>query len=167
MITVDAYPLAISLIPRYDLCLYEEVELEVVNAAPVQELIYDWWPDTLFGDPPYGPVEVVSPGEDTEVSVAVTNQYGCEDTLTTFIHVIDVYTGLFASAEPDTVFRNSGETSQLTTIDIPDYIYYWEPDATLSDPSIFNPIASPPNAASRSFSYPRALRPMAMATTMF
>ncbi len=143
MLTVDAYPLAVSLNAWYDLCLYEEVELEVVNAAPVQELIYDWWPDTLFGNPPYGAVEVVSPAEDTEVSVAVTNQYGCKDTLTTFINVVDVYTGLFAEAEPDTIFQNSGETSQLTTVDIPDYIYYWEPDATLSDPGIFNPVASP------------------------
>ena len=143
MVTVDAYPLAISLQSWYDLCLYEEVELEVVNEAPVQELTYVWSPDTLFGIPPYGAVETVAPLEDTEVSVVVTNQYGCEDTLTTFINVVDVYTGLFADAEPDTIFQNSGETSQLTTVEIPDYIYYWEPASTLSDPNIFNPIASP------------------------
>jgi len=143
MVTIEAYPLALNLTEYTDLCLYEAATLEVLNADPTQMLDFQWAPDSLV-TPPSGSAAVsVAPSGDTQISVIVTNQYGCTDTLYSFINVIDVYTGLFAEAEPDTLFANSGETSQLSTVNNPDYIYYWDPEFTLTDPTIYNPVASP------------------------
>ncbi len=143
MVTIHAYPLAIDLDNYIDLCLYEKATLEVTNADPTQILEYQWSPDSLVMPPTGSGTVMVSPSTDTEISVIVNNQYGCTDTLYSFINVIDVYTGLFAEADPDTLFANSGETSQLTTIERADYIYYWSPEHSLSDPTIFNPVALP------------------------
>ncbi len=144
-ITLYSYPLQLSLAPQYNFCNYEDFWIEVVNNDPNQELTYVWEPDSVLLPPLDSSAVFVDTDQDVQISVTVTNQYGCDTTLYTQLHIVNVGQGLFADAEPDTILLGSGETSQLTVtaVDIPGYQYLWEPPATLSDPTIFNPVASP------------------------
>lgn len=143
-VSIDAFPIDISTIPQYDLCLNEELVIGVINNAPDQELIYNWGPDQVIVEGGDTPTPTVNPTVPTTFSVIVQNQYGCLDTAYTFVNVIDILTGLFAEADPDTVLFNSGETSQLTTVQDNDYSYFWWPDSSIiTSNSIYNPVANP------------------------
>ena len=137
------YPLQVSLAPEYNFCDYDDFWVQVINGDPDQELTYLWSPDSVLLPPLDSSAVYVDADGDVQLSVLVTNQYGCDTTLYTQVHFIHVGLGLFAEAEPDTILLGSGETSQLTTVDLPGYQYDWMPPFTLSDPTIYNPVASP------------------------
>ena len=142
-VLINAFPLDFYLQPDYDLCINQELEIEVINNAGDQILTYLWGPsgEIIMGGT--SAVATVSPQDTSIYFVTVTNQYGCEGMDTTQVNVIDMGVGLFALAEPDTIILNSGMVSYLTTIDFPGYDYTWSPAESLDYADIFNPIASP------------------------
>ena len=143
IVTINSYPVDIELESLYQLCLFEEVELEVINNALDQTLTYDWDPTAAIVTGNGTATPIVNPEISTNYTVIVTNQFNCMDTANAFVQVIDVQTDFFATADPDTIILNSGQMSQLTTNDSLNYTYIWEPAESLSDNTIFNPIASP------------------------
>ncbi|MCB0640653.1 MAG: PKD domain-containing protein [Phaeodactylibacter sp.] len=143
VVTINSFPIDIELDPLYQLCLFDEVQLEVINNALDQILIYTWDPINAIVSGGATGTPIVDPQISTNYTVEVVNQYGCIDTAKTFVQVIDVETALFAQADPDTIILDSGQFSQLTTNDSLNYSYIWEPAGSLSDNTIFNPIASP------------------------
>ncbi|MCB9282818.1 MAG: gliding motility-associated C-terminal domain-containing protein [Lewinellaceae bacterium] len=143
-VEVNSFPIDISTIPQYDLCLNEELVIGVINNAPDQDLSYLWSPDSLIVDGGNTATPTVNPTQSTTFTVVVENQYGCVDSASTFVNVIDIITSLYAEADPDTILYNSGITSQLETINNPDYSYLWWPDGSiLTSPAIYNPVAEP------------------------
>lgn len=65
----------------------------------------------------------------------------CADTFFRQIHLLETVGSLSISASPEEIMAD--ESSQLFA-DFPDAVsYHWTPEATLSDPDIFDPAASP------------------------
>ena len=144
MVEVNSFPIDISTIPQYDLCLNEELVIGVINNAPDQDLTYLWSPDSLIVEGGNTATPTVNPTQSATFIVVAENQYGCVDSASTFVNVIDIITSLYAEADPDTILFNSGVTSQLETIFNPDYTYLWWPDESLlTSNSIYNPVAEP------------------------
>jgi len=142
-VQINAFPIDISALPQYDLCIGEDMTIEVINNAPDQTLTYDWQPVDAILEGGNTATPLVNPLASATFTVVVENQYGCVDSASTFVNVVDVLTGLFATADPDTIYFNSGVPSQLETIWNEDYAYNWWPDESLSDATIFNPLATP------------------------
>jgi len=142
-VQINAFPIDISALPQYDLCIGEDMTIEVINNAPDQTLTYDWQPVDAILEGGNTATPLVNPMASTTFTVVVENQYGCVDSASTFVNVVDVLTGLFATADPDSIYFNSGVSSQLETIWNEDYVYNWWPDESLSDATIFNPLATP------------------------
>ncbi|MBK6902730.1 MAG: gliding motility-associated C-terminal domain-containing protein [Saprospirales bacterium] len=142
-VEINAFPIDISTIPQYDLCLNEVTTIAVVNNAADQELQYLWSPEDAIQEGGTTPTPVVNPLVSTTYTVVVVNQYGCVDSASTFVNVVDVLTGLFATADPDTIYFGSGVSSQLETVQNDDYEYFWWPDESLDNNTIFNPLAQP------------------------
>jgi gliding motility-associated-like protein len=142
-VTINSFPLDFSAQPIYDLCLGDAIEIEVVNNAPDQDLQHFWTPVQFILEGALTESPLVNPTESMFFTDSIVNQYGCTDTISVFVNVIDVETSLFATADPDTIIFNSGQVSQLLTLNDPSYNYLWEPSISLDDPFVFDPIASP------------------------
>lgn len=141
-ISFQAYPLNIDIPAGLTACAGEKITLTIPNNAPDQELLFEWLPDSL--------VEIIDSNtisltlyEDINLEVTITNQIGCTAIATIPIEVTDLQAMAFAEAEPDTIFPANGQTSQLNTLNLPGLSYYWTPQFSLSNPNIFNPIATP------------------------
>lgn len=118
-------------------CLGDSVEL---NPDPFLSAVYLWSPayglnDTTAANP------LAFPEVTTDYSVFIVNEYDCEYFDTIEVVIIDDIPLLNAIAIPDTIYL--GESSQLISNNDPGYTYQWFPSETLSNPSIFNPIATP------------------------
>ncbi|MBK7410331.1 MAG: gliding motility-associated C-terminal domain-containing protein [Saprospirales bacterium] len=143
-VEINAFPIDISTIPQYDLCIGEELVIGVINNAQDQDLTYVWSPGNSIVEGGTTPTPTVNPNLSTTYTVIVENQYGCVDSASTFVNVIDVISSLFATADPDTILYKSGMTSQLETIFNNDYTYWWWPDGSLiTSNTIYNPVAEP------------------------
>ena len=144
-LTVNSFPIDIATVSPVDLCYGDTISLTLINNAFDQELVsIQWTPnETIIGGTDTTANPLVNVLESTTYTVMVENQYGCTGTDEVFVNLVDVITSLFASADPDTLIFNSGQTSQLLTVDNPDYSYIWTPGETLDDPFVFDPIASP------------------------
>ncbi|MCB0643986.1 MAG: gliding motility-associated C-terminal domain-containing protein, partial [Phaeodactylibacter sp.] len=140
---INSFPIDVSLAPEFFLCIGTPIELDLINNALDQQLSYEWTPSSsiLEGDTTATPL--VDPAFSSEMQVIVTNQYNCMDTLSTFVELVDVDNDLFATATPDTIIYNSGQSSQLLTIDSTHYTYNWMPAGSLDDPTVFDPVAIP------------------------
>ncbi len=141
-ISFRIYPINVTIPQSPVACAGEKIVLTIDNNAANQTLQFDWLPDSL--------IDVIEPGivsltlyEDLLVNLTVTNQVGCSQEWQIPIEVVDLQAVVFAEAEPDTLFPGAGQSSQLLTLDTNGIIYLWEPAESLSDPTIFNPIATP------------------------
>jgi gliding motility-associated-like protein len=117
-----------------NICAGEETGLLVNNLIPGDTLTYVWTP-TLPGisNP------VVSPSEQTNYQVIVTNQFGCKDTLGFQVNVTTI-------AVDATINGPDGESTNLLATPSGNGVvisYTWTPATGLSDPNIPNPVASP------------------------
>ena len=137
-VTVQAYPISISLVSSTDLCLGETTTLTVENTAADQDLTYSWDPDLGNQDNP-----TVSPSETTTYDLTVTNQFGCSFSTSTTVNVFDVEAGLTISADPDTIKAGRGDEVQLNVTDVPGYTYNWTPAKDVDDATVPDPIATP------------------------
>ena len=136
-VTVQSYPISISLPDSSSLCLGEDITLAVTNNASDQELSYSWSTEAVT------PAITVGPSESTTYTVTVENQFGCTASADALVAVFDVEAGLSISAEPDTIKAGRGTEVQLAVTDISGYNYSWTPAKDLDDPNVPDPVAVP------------------------
>ncbi|MEM7574648.1 MAG: PKD domain-containing protein [Bacteroidota bacterium] len=103
-------------------CLQDPVMLEVINLDPNDTLTHLWEPAELFDDPTSAtPTFVGEPGE-YEVMVTSTNQYGCTETVTSTVVVIDETDTLSFTSEVDC----DGQTVAFTNTSTVGFGYEWD-----------------------------------------
>ena len=124
-------------------CPNAPAQLEVLDLQQ-QSLSYYWSPDSLLlaGQ---GTARVqMSPSQDQQYQVLLTNAYGCSDSLSAWVRVSGQLQSIQLQANPDTVFL--GQESQLTVLGQGDYSYQWQPQPSLSADDIADPLAQPDSA---------------------
>lgn len=122
------------------ICLGDTGMIMVINSSGFS-YTYDWEPKEKILGPANGPIIKVSPSVNTTYTVKISNGLGCEWTLSHTILVNDPSKDIFATADP--VMIVPGAKTQLTTVQKPGYKYNWAPEQSLSDKTIYNPIAMP------------------------
>ena len=142
-VTIQAYPIDVSLIETENLCIGFDYEIIVTNNDPLQELTYAWTPEESIVNGENSNAPLVNPEETTTFFVDLENQFGCTAQDSATIVVFDVDSGLDISAEPDTIYFNSGETSQLNVTFDPNFRYEWDNSSSLDNLFVHDPIASP------------------------
>ncbi|MBL7780159.1 MAG: gliding motility-associated C-terminal domain-containing protein [Saprospiraceae bacterium] len=121
-----------------DLCKGFATELTVVNTVPTQQLTYQWTPNL---DPISNPM--VIPQSDASYEVRISNQFGCKDTLTFNVNVVEVAVAAEVVG-PDTICV--GQTTRLLATasgNATAYTYSWAPATSLSDSNVADPVAEP------------------------
>ncbi len=117
------------------------VELTVLNLNPSQQLSFDWLNDSLL-ESDDGQAEarfLLQHAED--LKVVVQNEFGCLDTLTSEIRLVDLTDKLIVSADPDTIF--AGQNSSLVAAGCETCMYNWNPPNSLTNSRVSNPSANP------------------------
>ncbi len=127
-------------VPPVTICLGDTATL-IAQDDFSEPLIYNWTSSAeILSDPTLSQI-LISPQENTNYNLIAQNQYGCEASAMTSVTVRASGPAIVLSAEPDTIFI--GESSQLTVTQDIDFNYQWSPAVTLSNPTIFNPVATP------------------------
>ena len=109
-------------------------ELMVSNLDTNGVLSIEWFPDSaIITDPAVGPLVTVDPNITDTFTAVVTNQFGCTDTLTTTVTVLDLGAQLEISANPDTIIV--GESSDVIVLGCDECDYEWVGPANTFDPS--------------------------------
>ncbi len=119
-------------------CLGDSVEM---NPDPYLNATYVWSPPDGLSDP-FSPNPLAFPDTTTIYNVYLVNDLDCEIWDTTRLIILDDIPFLEGNADPDTIY--AGQSSQLTSTDDDDYSYSWFPSESLNDPTISNPLATPP-----------------------
>ncbi|MDX1667099.1 MAG: gliding motility-associated C-terminal domain-containing protein, partial [Saprospiraceae bacterium] len=104
-------------------------------------LSYLWSPESAILTTLTDSAVVVDLSLAENFEVALENQFGCTDTLSTTQRVIDLEGDLSISADPDTIFP--GQSSQLMVSGCEDCTYDWSPSSSLDRDDIADPVASP------------------------
>lgn len=122
------------------ICPGQSTRLNVQTTGSSSGLIYSWSPVTTIVSGANTSNPEVKPINSTLFTVTVTNSNGCisMDTVTVKVHPVTTAT---ASAVPPTI--RWGQSSQITSTNIPGYTYRWSPTDFLSSSSISNPVAKP------------------------
>lgn len=141
-VTVNNFPISATITPPVILCVpATTTALGVVNLAPAQTLTYSWSPANAVTPPTGSPVVTVNAALAQNFSVILANQYGCLDTLSTTVTILDLPGTVSLNINPTEVLL--GESSQLEVLGCTGCSYQWSPAATLSDDDIRNPVATP------------------------
>ena len=124
------------------ICPGQSAKINVQTSGSSTGLIYSWSPASAIQSGVNTSNPEVKPTTSTLFTVTVTNSNGCisMDTVTVKVHPVTTVT---ASAVPPTI--RWGQSSQITSTNIPGYSYRWSPTDLLSNSSISNPIAKPTN----------------------
>jgi gliding motility-associated-like protein len=132
-ITVNPLP-TVSAGPDVAICIDGQVTLDADGAVT-----YSWSPTTGLSDPD-SETPICTVDEETTYTVTGTDANGCENTdeITVSVNYLPPVT---ATATPPVIDSYLGETSQL--IATGGVTYVWTPTTGLSDPNIYNPVASP------------------------
>lgn len=77
----------------------------------------------------------------TTFTIIGTNAFGCKDTTQSIGTIQHPTPTLSITVAPDSMFV--GQTTEITATDDLDYLYFWTADTTLSDTTIYDPIANP------------------------
>jgi gliding motility-associated-like protein len=112
-------------------------QVTVSNLDPQDNLTYTWTPAGLIvsGQGTATPTVMVGPNGAT-VSVSLSNQFGCRDTLSVVVDIVP-----FTISVADTVFICAGEPRGITPGLNPNYQYVWSPTTDLDfSLNISNPI---------------------------
>ncbi|MEM1214098.1 MAG: PKD domain-containing protein [Bacteroidota bacterium] len=126
-VTVNTFPINATVTSPLVICEPTTSEvLEVFNNDPEQELTYNWEPLGVLTATDQA-VVTVDPNVTTDFAVTVTNQFGCEEVLTTTVTAIDLAGDLSISAEPDTVLV--GNSTTITVEGCVGCTYDWDPPA--------------------------------------
>lgn len=133
-IEVISRAISIALPPTQTVCIGDTLEIRAIDLNN-QSLTYLWEPeeDVLSG---LGTPSIrVSPKEDAEYFLLLTNEFGCTLDTTLDVRIFNYTPPLEVAANPDTVFFPS--TVMLEGTFNPDYIYSWTPAQGLSTPDWF------------------------------
>ncbi|MBX2927480.1 MAG: PKD domain-containing protein [Saprospiraceae bacterium] len=141
-VTVNNFPIAAIITPPVVLCVpATTTQIGVVNLDPSQNLTYNWSPANAVTPPSGNPIVTVNATIAQNISVLLTNQFGCEQTLSTTVTILDLPGTVTATATPDEVIL--GDPSQLDVIGCDDCMFNWTPAESLSASDIRNPVATP------------------------
>lgn len=141
-ITVNNFPISASITPPVVLCVPETTtQLGVTNLDPTQTLSYDWTPANAVTPPTGNPVVTVNASQAQNFSVIVTNQFGCADTLSTTVTILDLPGTVTLVVDPEEIII--GESSDLEVLGCDGCTYQWSPAETLDDDDIRDPVATP------------------------
>ncbi len=100
--------------------------------------VYAWSPSTALSNPTL-PNPLAFPDTTTTYQAVISGNGPCVRKQTVVVNVLELGS-LVAMATPDTIFL--GESSQLN-VESGGFPVVWQPAATLSNPSIFDPVATP------------------------
>ncbi len=141
-VTVNNFPIAASITPPVVLCVPQTTtSLGVVNLAPEQVLTYAWSPAGAVTPSTGSPVVLVNAAQAQNFSVILANQYGCSDTLSTTVTILDLPGTVTLDIDPEEILL--GESSQLEVNGCDGCTYLWSPPGTLSNPLARDPLATP------------------------
>ena len=113
-----------------------ETEFSVTNLDPNDVLSYQWSPaEFIVGSTTDSAATYVITEGNITVQVIVSNQFGCNDTLTAQLSVVPFDPNL-----PDTVMVCPGTQPEINPEFTPGYTYQWSPPEGLSDPNAPNPV---------------------------
>jgi len=139
--TVVVFSDAVDVEASVATCAGDTVQLSATTKQPGQTLVFAWSPPTLIigGQGTANPT--VSPLRDTTFTVRVTNQLGCTFSGSVFVDVKSLLPSLEAIATPYTIGYEDTAQLSVTTPGVASVA--WTYDETLSDTSIFTPLAYP------------------------
>ncbi|MEL6140593.1 MAG: PKD domain-containing protein, partial [Bacteroidota bacterium] len=127
---VDAEPNVMG--GNISLCETQDTLLGVINLDPADTLTYQWEDNPIINGPLDGPtVEITPTGGTTEIDVVVTNQFGCDTTITFSVEITPFMPNQFPSPL-DVCFEEPFDIDPNDEIN-PDLEYEWEPP--LPDPN--------------------------------
>lgn len=125
-VMIDNYPIDATINAPIIICEpTATTELTVTNQADDQTLTIEWNPEGVITDPPTGATVTVDPNITDTFTATVTNQFGCTETLTTTVTVIDLMGDLSISADPVDILL--GESTTITVSGCDDCTYEWFP----------------------------------------
>jgi gliding motility-associated-like protein len=137
---IKTYPLDLEYDIGEQTCPGMEMTIAVHKYDTTTNYTYQWSPEDKILSGTTDSIILVAPYVPTNY-VLTTTQYTCVRNDTIFINPTTNAPPLDIFAAPDSIYP--GEVSQISATDDIDYTYSWSPFSTLSDSSIFNPIASP------------------------
>ena len=141
-IMVENNAIAVLLTTDTAVCKNKPIQITSRNLRPEQQLEFQWTPNsTDVIDDPTSANPVVNPAESTMFMVEIKNEFGCNKMDSIDVTVIDLAKEVNLTADPDTILQ--GQTSQLQATQDGKYTYSWSPSSTLSNGTVFNPVASP------------------------
>jgi gliding motility-associated-like protein len=142
-VTVRSLPLLATLQPKAVACISGTlINLSVSNRDTLQQLRYLWSPANLIiSDPANGPDAIVKAQDNTVIQVALSNQFGCTDTLRTNVVVPDLPSRLSIQADKNPIRK--GEQSVITVNGCTQCAFSWSPATGLNTTSGPSVIASP------------------------
>lgn len=120
------------------ICAGDSLQLNVVNLS-ADSLRYDWLPDAFIISGAQTATPIVSVPQTQSFSVSISNEYGCQLTLSTLISISNVMPPVQAFAQPDTIYEAAQVQLQATFDE--GYSYFWQPGVGVNNISIYNPIA--------------------------
>ncbi len=102
---------------------------------------FDWGNDLSQTSTVFSPVHTYPDTGFYTVALIAAPGFPCADTFFQQIHVVKTPGTFVVTASPDAI--KAGESSQLTAVFPGAVSYTWTPIGDLSDPKLYNPIASP------------------------
>lgn len=139
LVTVNVNPVAITPFPDTRICEGENVMLGSSGGVS-----YQWIPATALSSTII-PNPVANPADTTEYSVVVTNQFGCHDTATITVNVVEKAR---ANAGPDRYIIKGKSTQLLGVATGSDISYSWSPAVFIDDVQSLQPTVTPPHDTS-------------------
>lgn len=142
--TVEVYQrgVQVSSIPVELVCKGDTVHfVALCPQDTLENITYQWSPATNVIGSTTDDTLWIFANQDAQYKIVVENEYGCKDSTYTAVNISTLTPPLNITAAQDSVYE--GNEVQLFATQSPDYIYSWASDPTLSDTTIFNPIAAP------------------------
>ena len=139
--TVVVFSGAVEVQASVATCAGDTVQLSATTKQPGQTLTFAWSPPSLIISGQGTSNPLVSPPRDTTFTVNVTNQQGCSFTGSVFVDLASQLPSLEAIAVPYNI--GYGDTAQLSITSPGVASVVWNYEETLSDTSIFTPLAYP------------------------
>jgi gliding motility-associated-like protein len=142
-VKINAVPVQATLPATLSACVPgEEIPVDVVNNDPTQTLRYAWTPTNLIlSNPALGPRAIVKGQDNAQIQVKLTNQFGCQSTLSSTINIIDLANKVKFTLDKGTI--KVGESAKVTVTGCTNCTFEWTPTTGVSDPKSGNPTLSP------------------------
>lgn len=139
--TFTTHPVNITTDGGQQLCRGGELQLRVMNLDTSDVLSYQWLPPDLIVAGQGSSAPIVAPVNTTTYYVQATNQFGCAALDSVTVEIGTIAPPLQVTTDKDSIFPG-GQVHLLATFN-PDYSYQWTPTSSLTDPTVYNPIATP------------------------